>query len=72
MVKLRWELRAEEREYEEKAKFGKDAWEAIDLLFTDEELRQQKMDAQIEDACMRTFMPLVRTCVHGSLQKISR
>ena len=50
IVKLRWELMSEELELEEKKKFGEEAWDNIDLLYTEEELRNQKLENQIEEA----------------------
>ena len=41
IVKYRWEIMGEERENEAKEKFGKDAYEAIESIFTDDELKGQ-------------------------------
>ena len=47
IVKYRWEIMGEERENEAKEKFGKDAYEAIESIFTDDELKGQMEEEHI-------------------------
>ena len=58
IIKLRWELMGEEKKREERKKFGEEAWDAIEQIFceefcNEEELRQHRMEEQVEEARMR-------------------
>ena len=53
IVKLRWELMSEELELKEKKKFGEEAWDNLNLFYTEEELRLEKIEKQLDEAKMR-------------------
>ena len=53
IVKLRWEMMAEESKKKENIKFGESAIEAINLLYDDDELKAQEEEELIEEAKSR-------------------
>ena len=53
IIKYRWEIMGDERENEAREKFGKEAYEAIESLFTEDELKGQSEEEQMCEARKR-------------------
>ena len=53
VVKYRWELRKNEDDNEEIKRFGEDAYRAIESLFEEDELEEQKEDKMMDEAKTR-------------------